>query len=297
MPEQKIVIISHDYDGCFSIMTNEGLKVELSRTKEEYWQKWIEWVRRHEGEVNVEKRFKLIRKQHHAFLDKITKDATEVRVYVGSDRQSYEIDQHNLKKNNNGSVFSALEGLCARRSTSEQPWVFEPLLLADPKIGGYAPFLRRRGEAYKQIKEHSGTYLRVVEEKITFEDDKGRIQNSKRPLLLNQMWDAYRQNPDTPLEFHFIDDRKDLIYDILENLQPKDLPPKMTLVVSKFNYIEMMEKKPDAHKELGRITAVPEKKHDAEKYPYLTWGLYALTAATTIGVAAYAMASTSTLSK
>lgn len=285
MPEQKKVIISHDYDGCFSIMTEEGLKGELNGANKACWEQF------EKQEVNVAEMFRSIIAQHNDFLDEITKNASEVRVYVGSDRQSYNVDQHNLKIHNNGSVFPALENLCQRRSTSEQPWIFEHLLLADPEIKEGGPFLRMRGEAYKSIKEKAKEHLEVVVERITFKNHRGKLTNSKRPLLLNQMWDAHRQNPNAQLEFHFIDDRNDLIEDILKNLKPENLPPKMTLVVSKFNFLGVVERDPDAHKTCGTIKAIPTKSNCADKYPYLTWGLYAATAAA-VGITSYTLAPT-----
>jgi hypothetical protein len=246
--QKKVVILSHDYDGCFSIMTKQGQYAELNGRNREAWYTW------EKNGKNIEQEFEMARKAHFEFLKNITKNAGEVRVYVGSDRQSYALDQLNQdNNNNNGSVFSALDNLCKTMNTPKQGWIFETLLLADRKLGGN-PFHRMRGEAYQRIITQAGEQLDVTDPVTEFTNQKGEVKSSKRPLLLCQMWDAYRQNPNaTQLEFHFIDDRDDLIQDILEHLDPNLMPPTMTLVVSKFDYIGVIQKDTKAHGIMGQI--------------------------------------------
>lgn len=252
MPK-KVTVISQDYDGCYSIMTPDGFNSEFYVKNKGYWEK--SRIKKGVDFVVVANQ---IRDQYNAFLTDITENAAEVRVYVGSDRQSYLADDHNARINQNGSVFPALETLCRLRNRPDQPWLFEPLLLADPAIEGSAPFLRDRGAAYERIRESLGRpHLIFLETELLFKSASGKMIKSKRPLLLNQMWDAYRQNLEaTELEFHFIDDRQDLIDDILGQLSPGDLPPKMTLIVSKFDYIGVyLNNEPGALSVCGQIVS------------------------------------------
>ena len=251
MPK-KITVISQDYDNCFAIMTQEGFNAEFYGRNKATWES--EFIAKG---VDIVARTESTREQYNAYLTAITRDANAVRVYVGSDRQSDDLDKLNAAKNGNGSVFPALETLCREKSTVEQPWQFEPLLLADPLIPGAEPYLRARGEAYRRISESREPQLRVTERPTMFTNNEGRLAASKRSMLLNQMWDAYRQNPDADaLDFHFIDDREDLINDILTRLNPADMPPNMTLKVSKFDYLGMLAyQDPEALKHCGTIVS------------------------------------------
>lgn len=230
---KKVVIISQDYDGCFSIMTELGAYAEMTKKNAVFW-------KRYPSSEAVHPWIASIRGAYDYYLDKITCDADEVRVYVGSDRQSFELDYCNHIVNGNGSVFPALKKFCQDKSTAEKPWIFEPLLLSDPLDEEQGPYGRVRGESLlRMINTPSDVQYKVV--------DPDKKINSKVSMLLNQMWDAYRQNPDaTYLQFHFVDDKESLIQDVLKNIKPNLLPPNMTLFVTKFDYIGMIMKEPGA---------------------------------------------------
>jgi len=208
---QTRVILSLDYDGCTSIIAEGGLTAELEAPgkKEKY---------EHPAYVEVKARLLETPQQCNQYLDQITAGADAVSVYVGSNRQSYSLDKRNENKNKNGSVFPALEALCQTRTTVGCPWTFESYLLADTGS--------ERGEALRRIKSGTLPHLEAPE-----------YGESKIPLLLAQMSDAYRQYPGETLEFHFVDDRQDLIDDICEKLNKHLIPPGMTLKISKFDYI------------------------------------------------------------
>ena len=256
----RTIIISQDYDGCYCIMTDAGFAAERDQINASYWRPFIA------GGGDYAAQIKPIRDRYNAFLNDITVDAESVHVYVGSDRQSKDLDDLNADNNHNGSVFPALENLCRERTTLAKPWKFEPLLLADPLITGTEPYKRKRGEAYQHITKREEPQLSNSEPRVYFRDAAGKLKTSKRPLLLNQMWDAYRQNPEaTELEFHFIDDRQDLIDDVLERLDPSEMPPNMTLVVSKFDYLGIMEEDAKALGQCGKVVS----KNPASTRPVL----------------------------
>lgn len=247
---KKVTIISIDYDGCFSILTPEGVEITINGNNKEQWE---------QSGLNIVERIKETQQQFNVFLSTITKAATAVKVYVGSDRQSYVTDTKNLNRNHNGSVFPALEHLCKVRSTKSQPWTFEPLLMADPALEGKGPFFRKRGAAYELIQKSHSNQLVITDPPVIFINPEGRPVQSKIPMLLNQMWDAYRQNPkDTQLEFNFIDDRVDIINDILQNLNPDEMPPKMSLAVSKFDALGVVIDESNALSLCGKIVSNKE---------------------------------------
>ncbi len=225
VPVTKKVVISQDYDGCFDIMTKEGAEAELVRNK---WY-WFDLCK--ESGIATDARLELTRQKYNDYLSSITQDADSVHVYVGSDRQSYALDRHNAKVHSNGSVFSALQKLCKTRSSANQAWVFEPLLLADPDDKSVRPYGKRRGEAHRAIGSVN-EHLYCAEK-----------ESSKVKLILHQIWDAYRQNPRIDeIEFHFIDDRKDLLDDILKNVSHDLFPQDVawTFKVTKFDHQAVM---------------------------------------------------------
>lgn len=250
MPK-KITFISQDYDGCYCIMTDAGFVAERDGLNAKtYWHPFIAKGGDYAAQIQP------IRDRYNAFLNDITIDAARVHVYVGSDRQSKHLDDLNDHNHHNGSVFPALENLCREKTTLAKPWQFEPLLMADPVITGAEPYSRRRGEAYQRITSKDADQLGVTEPPTYFRDAAGKVKISKRPILLNQMWDAYRQNPDaTELEFHFIDDRQDLIDDVLLRLNPAEMPPNMTLIASKFDYLGFIEGSDKALDQCGRLVS------------------------------------------
>ncbi len=221
----KKCILSLDYDACYSILTPEGYDAEVERTNYEFW---------HDGSHDPDTILNAIRSKFNDYLTLITESSDAISVYVGSDRQSHTLDELNQKKNNhNGSVFTALETLCKARTTEAKPWIFEKLLLADPLMRDGGAYERERGLAYRQMKNRDA---------LQFELKEKRNPNSKYDLILNQMWDSYRENPGAEaLEFHFIDDRKDLIDDLISRMDPTKMPPNMTLMVSRFDYISHVE--------------------------------------------------------
>lgn len=233
MPRIKRVIISQDYDGCYCIVAPGGVDAELQGANKLFFSQ-------PKNKPLADLLLK-IPTLYEAYLSQITANAHAVSVYDGSDRQSHRLDKLNVEHNRNGSVFPALQGLCEKNTTSERPWTFEPLLMAD---AGYP-----RGEALRRMKT-GGVDLEIP--RYT-QFVSGTKRPSKIPMLVAQMKDAYHQYPDDDIEFHFIDDRSDLIEDIEKNLKLEDIPPNTTLVLSKFDYIGVLMK---ADNSFGRVATL-----------------------------------------
>lgn len=233
MPRTRVVI-SQDYDGCYSIVTPIGLNAELTQSHNiEFYSNPIY--------AHIVQSLSEMSDVYGAYLTEITQKADAVSVYVGSDRQSFILDKLNRDKHSNGSVFSALQELCEARSTVERPWTFEPFLLSDGE---------KRGSALEKMSSIPGesdlefNQRQLVTPKPTRFIDKERRKPSKIPLLIAQMQDARREYPDDEIEFHFVDDRQDLLKDIQDNLELTDIPSRLTLHISKFDYIGVVRKEP-----------------------------------------------------
>ena len=236
----KRVILSLDYDGCSWVLTPEGLYSEAARTNNKFFfdetDKGSAYERRVQLGIAVDK--------YNRYLTEITTGAANVSVYVGSDRQSKNTDDHNSLNNKNGSVFPAMREICRNRTDFNPSceWKFEPYLIAD----GYNPKdeksdIKLRGSALGKIedKKFTGKHPAAPVSTVFME---GTGKPSKAPMIINQMWDAYKQYPRDELEFHFIDDREDIIEDVLKKIKPSDLPPGMTLKVSRSSYIHELHR-------------------------------------------------------
>ena len=221
----KRVVISQDYDGCYSIVAPNGVENERNGHNKQIYKQY----------PDLNSKLEKLPGLYNGYLTDLTKEAELVSVYVGSDRQSKELDELNIRRNNNGSAFSALKSLCEKRNQKDgKTWTFEPFLLAD----GNNP----RGSAFERMKNSSGPQLHAPEPSRN--TDEGRP--SKIPLLRAQMRDIRKQYPNDEIEFNFIDDRQDLIEDICKYLQPKDIPAGICLKIHKFDYIGVLQDEPNA---------------------------------------------------
>ncbi len=219
----KRKILSLDYDNCYCIATEVGVRAEFQQNAVTY-----------NAHPILKDRVKVISELCKTYITNLTQDADVVSVYVGSARQSYESDLLYQRKHKNGSVFLALQSLCEENSKiDEKQWIFEPFLLAD-SVGNRGESLRNM-----QLNEDEKPSDRAFidrQNKMPINLDKSKI-----PLILEQMRDAYEQYPDDELEFHFIDDAEKLIDDINKNLSEDEMPPGMRLLVSRLDYISYIE--------------------------------------------------------
>jgi hypothetical protein len=240
----KRVVISQDYDGCYSIVAPNGVENERNGHNKQIYKQY----------PDLNSKLEKLPILYNDYLTDLTKEAESVSVYVGSDRQSKALDELNIRRNKNGSAFSALNSLCEERNQKDgKTWTFEPFLLAD----GNNP----RGSAFERMKNSSGHQLEAPEPSRN--TDEGRP--SKIPLLMAQMRDIRKQYPNDEIEFNFIDDRQDLINDICKYLKPKDIPEGICLKINKFDYVGVLQDEPNALGFVKAISNVPVMV--AEKEP------------------------------
>lgn len=232
---KKRTVISQDYDGCYSITTPVGLKAELDGSNRAAYS--------NPSNSNCVDSLNNMRTYYHDYLTEITLSADAVSVYVGSDRQSVELDRLNAEIHKNGSVFFALMELCHTRSTDKQPWTFEPFLLSDGKERGAALMAMRPIHGESELDFNARQLPAPI-----------KTKSSKIPLLIAQMQDARREYPEDEIAFYFVDDRQDLLDDILRHLKPEDIPPGLTLHISKFDYIGVITNQPGSHELVATLS-------------------------------------------
>jgi len=238
MTNEVALAASLDYDGSLSFLSEQGRDKIIERFHTD-----PKWERFRLAKINILERLDFAKAQYWQLLDSIcaaAPDAPIMHVYQGSDRQSLFLDVYNANFHGNGSSFECVKKLCNDRTTKEQLWLYEPLLMADPKIPN-EPYARQRGYAFECMRDRSKPQPKPLDPLVTFKTDDDKEHLSKRPMLLHQMWDFYRLNPKAKhLVFHYVDDRQELINDVLQRLDPKDMPPNMTLQVSLFNHVMVM---------------------------------------------------------
>ncbi len=244
----KRVIISQDYDGCFDACTEAGVEAQIRRVNPRYFR----------NNRVKQRQIKGLRLGYLGFLQQLVKGADSVSVYVGSDRQSYFVDRDNMINNkDNGSVFTALDELCRNppKSSLQQKWTFEPLLMADP-IG-------QRGKALERIfadlpeDEQLDVGPTNWDHAFLRSTAPGRrgLYPSKIHMLYRQMWDAYNLygEQDDELEFVFIDDNAEVLDNIIDVLDPSQIPPGMTVRIFRFDNMDYVTDFIEPHEEVEPI--------------------------------------------
>ncbi|MFI4919153.1 MAG: hypothetical protein ACHP65_06330 [Legionellales bacterium] len=156
-PRKPILVLSLDYDGCTDILFPELSKQE---TPPEV----------HQKVSNLTEKF-------HAFVDAKALEAdANVMVYVGSNRQSQQINKLNAKKGN-GCCFTNLQTLC-----KDKGWYFNPLLMADI-----------------QNKQVPGSA--ILDASLTC-----NIEENKICLIETQLADIAMKYPEAQVNYYFFDD-------------------------------------------------------------------------------------------
>lgn len=257
----KITAISQDYDGCFSLIPEGNIEIFVEQYKtvlsRHYETKRSWFAQKGDPDLLIKQQiekvcsdmtetFRQSRSQFLAYINEsVTADAELVRMYVGSDRQSYQADKENDEANHNGSVYRALIEFCEQQNKiTPKDWQLEPLLAAD-RYDARSGINRDelRGRALRLMETPQAPQLGYDAMKVgpSFIDMDKKKRASKWPVLLNQMWDLYRENPGHELEFHFIDDRDDVLLDIETHLKTNiaELPPGMVVKLSKFDYVSI----------------------------------------------------------
>ena len=107
----KIIAYSLDYDGCGDIFSDQLLKDQYEGKQDKF--------------------FLPLRQKLNQFLDDKAQEAKEVELYVGSNRQSQELDEGNALKHKNGSCFTNFQKLCRDKTQAGKIWRFRPLLLGE----------------------------------------------------------------------------------------------------------------------------------------------------------------------
>ncbi len=184
----KIVVFSIDYDGCGDILFNE-IKAKYPQHKET-----LQWLA-------------------NSFLQclkDIAASADHVILYVGSLRQSIEIDHRNCENNKNGLCFLNYEQLCR-----ENKWEFNKLLLAD-------------------VENKLLTGKAMQDEQYTCIPSTNKID-----IVQNQFADISSNHATDEINFYFIDDdpNNEILNSLKNHFQIKNqtIPPNITPHFERFS--------------------------------------------------------------
>jgi len=221
----SVTIFSLDYDGCSDILFDElivGLDPTNSEKKELLHQR-----------KNLEK-----------FLDEKATESSETELYVGSLRQSHDLDEENHRQSKNGRCLTNLPKL-----SDEKLWKFRRLLLAD-----------------EQNKKAAGTAFEDKRLKCKLGLKNNAIKSFKIATLMAQLCDASKNHPDKKIHFYFLDDdNRDYILSGIQQYVEHDINftksyPNICLYLIKFDWYGEAVEKTRTLKEFARFPAETEEK-------------------------------------
>jgi len=222
----KRVYFSFDYDGCSAILFKEifeSVKQDIIKDQRlSDFQRLVQFDKVFTKMENAKECFE-------GFIKDRSKDATKVRLYVGSNRQSHGLDKANQDLNNNGSCFKNfakyVEDKNAENKGSESDkWIFCPLLLAD-----------RYDEYGGTRKEKVGTAMNLKPE-LDCEFDALKVKTIK--MQIDHIAKMAKKYPDDQHEFYFLDDDyKDVILKALyHNFVDGDFPKNISIHLVKYDW-------------------------------------------------------------
>ncbi len=236
------VVLSIDYDGCGAILINSGKVVG---------DKYHEQLKKRR--MNPDGLDNIIFSCYKLFMDKLDEitEGMEVDLYVGSNRQSKELNFHNMKSQKNGDCFKNYQELATQKG-----WTFRKKLLADimnAEGDFYAPLRQNSGEAMDIALDDSSTDTRL---------DKTIFDRTKVQIIKCQLESVGKHHPDEPVDFYFFDDdAKNKILPALKQYfteNPQDIPSNVTLHLVKSDYfpaLEMLCRMPgDLRKDSSKVT-------------------------------------------
>lgn len=214
MQRKKILILSSDFDSCFSIFSSdayENLVLPEENMDEEA-------LKEHEEDVKAAQQRAAIAKQAlENFLTNISANHDAVELYVASFRQSMALNKHYMKEQGSDSCcFETYTALCKAKG-----WTFRKLLLADTQNGCEA-----------------GTAM--YDENL-----QATLTHSKLNILIGHIEDAKRNHPDAIIDVCFFDDDTDNKYipEIQNYFANNPLPKHINnLSLVRYDYFETVNK-------------------------------------------------------
>jgi hypothetical protein len=186
----KVTIFSLDYDGCGDILFAEQVEQRGRILREEVL---------------------TIQKKLNNFLNEKANQGDQVELYIGSARQSEELDIKGDHTNKNGLCYKNYDLLCKTKK-----WTFRRLLLFKDIIPSY--------------------------ESITPSDlEHIRRDRPKIPIIKYQLLEIAKKHPKSTVDFYFIDDdSNNSIFEYLINhlkKNKKELPINVRLHLVRFDWM------------------------------------------------------------
>src|SRR5262245_33268996 len=161
--------------------------------------------------------YAIYRNTLNGYLDSITENADAAVLYSGSARQMKSTDKSNAKRNKNGLCYLNYEILAARKY-----WFFNNLRVTPP--------------------------LSLYSEPPDEIDEKAYEIQTKIEILLRQLADAAKNHPNYSIDFHFIDDRKDIVDGVRSffKANPHTIPENIKLHLRRFRKVKNEDNVNDA---------------------------------------------------
>lgn len=131
--------------------------------------------------------------------------------FVGSNRQSLEIDDYNTMINHTESCFVAIKTVATFIDAK-----LDPFLLAD---------------LYGDLPAGTSYHRATADNPEEYSHESWIFDETKASILYAQMHRTAKKNPHEPIEFHFYDDKKDILNELEHffSSHPELIPPKMLL--------------------------------------------------------------------
>lgn len=225
-----IRVLSFDFDGCLfnPTYTDKLLKpTESEPTESKPTESKIRPFFEKKGSYELNKQLKSIIESNKEFLEKIknqNKNYGKVYALVGSNRQSFAVDQSNSFRNNTGTCTHAIIHL--------SDWlgvILDKFLLAD--IYGNKQSGASFGLILEEIEKREPRTFKNVSEHDDFAFDKTKVT-----ILYAQMHKIARENPGEQIVFDFYDDKLGILQALskfyLEN--PYLIPSNVTLNLNQY---------------------------------------------------------------
>jgi len=194
-PEQKFIAHSIDYDNCLSCPRA----------------------------IHQQSRQTSFAVENKGLLDYIRAKANgqPTVLLVGSNRQSYDLDQHNARQNKNGSCFAKYGELVRDFARRQQDVRLERLLMAD--VYNDLP----NGTSFNRAVDHPRDKQMHVN--TVFDED-------KISLLYAQVHSLASTYPGQPIRLYFYDDSQRILENLAKHYQsnPSCLPSNVSLVLRQY---------------------------------------------------------------
>jgi hypothetical protein len=203
--KNRILVVSVDYDGCFSGPRFNQARQSIQHLKESNPLAYTEAYRRIIADIHKSLVADIIKKSH---------GCTSIQIMIGSNRQTLEIDARNNNNNNNGSCFEGMTML----TECLQSLVGVPVT-SDLRVCGDALMEKPNGH-------HADVYFNRAEMGEVTPESAARVEtlrtlirDHKYCLSFLQATNVCLENPDSEIVYQFYDDLAGILEESQQQFQ------------------------------------------------------------------------------